>query len=80
VNVSVAVALLQRLLNANDQTLRSELETAPGDLSFSALGDGLSFVSPSLGSETEITGPIAAKLHISSTTVDADLFLVCGSS
>ena len=38
--------------------------------------DGLTFLSPPLERETEITGPLAAKLTISSTTRDADLFLV----
>jgi hypothetical protein len=47
-----------------------------GTLSFAALGDGLTFLTPPLAEETEITGPIAARLAISSSTSDADLFLV----
>jgi predicted acyl esterase len=43
---------------------------------FDALGDGLTFVSEPLPQETEITGPLAARLSISSNTTDADLFLV----
>lgn len=43
---------------------------------FDALGDGLTFVSEPLQQETEITGPLAARLFISSNTTDADLFLV----
>ncbi len=43
---------------------------------FEAAGDGLTFVSAPLEEETEITGPLAAKLFVSSTTTDADLFLV----
>jgi predicted acyl esterase len=45
-------------------------------LSFRALGDGLTFLTPPLEAETEITGPVAAKLFVSSSTNDADLFLV----
>jgi uncharacterized protein len=45
-------------------------------ISYDALGDGLTFVSPPLEREVEITGPSAAKLLVSSSTVDADLFLV----
>ncbi len=47
-----------------------------GTVSFDAMGDGLSFVSEPLEKQTEITGPIAAKLKVSSSTEDADLFLV----
>jgi predicted acyl esterase len=40
------------------------------------LGDGVTFVSAPLDKETEITGPLAARLFVSSSTADADLFLV----
>ena len=43
---------------------------------FEALGEGVTFLSEPLGKETEITGPLAARLTISSTTSDADLFLI----
>ena len=43
---------------------------------YDALGDGLTFLTPPVEAETEITGPVAAKLFISSETEDADLFLV----
>jgi uncharacterized protein len=55
--------------------LRSE-RTAAGALSFEAMGDGVSFLTPPLEQETEITGPAALKLFASSTTTDADLFVV----
>ena len=45
-------------------------------VTFEALGEGLTFVSRPLESETEITGPIATRLFISSSTPDADLFVV----
>ena len=40
------------------------------------LGDGVTFLTEPLEQDTEITGPIAAKLWVSSATEDADLFLV----
>jgi hypothetical protein len=57
----------------------SSLKTTPGGegtVSFDAMGDGVTFVSEPFEKETEITGPIAAKLKVSSSTEDADLFLV----
>jgi len=45
-------------------------------LSFDAQGDGVTFVSAPLEHETEITGPLAARLWASSSTTDADFFLV----
>jgi uncharacterized protein len=45
-------------------------------VSFDALGEGLTFVSRPLEAQTEITGPLAARLFVSSSTEDADLFFV----
>ncbi|MDH4117037.1 MAG: CocE/NonD family hydrolase [Acidimicrobiia bacterium] len=60
--------------------LGPELTLGPaGDsaaLEYSGLGDGLLFVTAPFDVETEITGPMAAKLYISSSTEDADLFLI----
>ena len=44
--------------------------------SFEAMGDGLTFVSPPLDKAMEITGPSALKIDVSSSTEDADLFIV----
>jgi len=41
-----------------------------------ATGDGVTFKTPPLSEPLEITGPLAAKLLVSSSTTDADLFLV----
>ena len=49
---------------------------AADTVSYDALGEGVTFVSAPLEAETEITGPLAAKLFVSSSTSDADLFLV----
>jgi uncharacterized protein len=46
-----------------------------GTAEFEALGDGLTFTTEPYTEETEITGPITARLFVSSTTTDADLFL-----
>ena len=43
---------------------------------FEAMGDGLTFLTAPLAQETEITGPSALKLFASSSTKDADLFIV----
>jgi predicted acyl esterase len=51
-------------------------EATQGSLGFDAKGDGITFMMKPLEEETEITGPMAAKLFVSSTTADADLFLI----
>jgi uncharacterized protein len=45
-------------------------------LRFDAMGDGVTFLTAPLERETEITGPSAAKLYVSSSTIDADVFVV----
>ena len=45
-------------------------------LKFDAMGDGVTFMTPPLEHETEITGPSALKLFVSSSTKDADIFAV----
>jgi predicted acyl esterase len=40
------------------------------------MGDGLTFLTPPFKEETEITGPSALKLFASSSTADADFFIV----
>ena len=57
----------------------NSLSSSPGNsntITFDAMGDGVTFISEPFEKETEITGPIAAKLKLSSSTEDADLFLV----
>ncbi|MES2450112.1 MAG: CocE/NonD family hydrolase [Pseudomonadota bacterium] len=48
---------------------------APSAASFRATTEELTFATGPFAEETEVTGPVAAKLFISSTTVDADLLL-----
>src|SRR5207244_5863679 len=45
-------------------------------LMYEAKGEGLTFSTPPMRDELEITGPVAAKLWLSSDTTDADVFLV----
>ena len=45
-------------------------------IEYETTGTGVTFSTQPLEQETEITGPIAAKLYISSSTTDTDLFLV----
>ena len=49
---------------------------AEAKLDYDMMGDGATFSTPALEQATEITGPIALKLFISSSTVDADIFAV----
>jgi uncharacterized protein len=44
-------------------------------LDFEAMGDGLTFALPVLDQPLEMTGPVAAKLFVASSTNDCDLFL-----
>lgn len=45
-------------------------------VTYAGFGDGVTYLTTPLEEDTEITGPMAAKLWISSTTEDADLFVV----
>jgi predicted acyl esterase len=50
--------------------------SASAKLDYDTSGDGLTFRTPPLTESIEITGPVAAKLWLSSQTTDADVFLV----
>jgi len=63
-------------LDAAGQSLVDKQATGSTQLTFDAQGDGLTFLSAPRPEPMEITGPLAAKLWVSSTTADADLFLV----
>jgi len=63
-------------LNSADFSLGETSLTGEARVTFDALGEGVTFMSPPLHQETEITGPVAAKLFVSSSTNDADLFLI----
>src|SRR5712675_167132 len=57
-------------------SLGPEAPKAATSVTYDALGDGVTFISAPLHSESELTGPLAARLFVSSSTTDADLFLV----
>src|SRR5205823_12098236 len=62
-------------VNPARQALSWERVAAQSTVEYAALGDGVTFLSPPLERETEVTGPVAATLFVSSSTVDADLFV-----
>ncbi len=66
-------------LDLHDQVLGSQVlgqSSEPGTLAFDAMGDGVTFIAPPVTDATEITGPSAVRLFVSSSTADADLFAV----
>jgi predicted acyl esterase len=63
-------------LNLAERSLSWTAIAAERRIDFEATADGVTFLSPPLENEIEITGPSATKLFISSSTSDADLFLV----
>ena len=63
-------------LDPSAMTLTAKKPTGVALLKFPAMGDGLAFLTPPLAKETEITGPSALKLFASSSTPDADFFII----
>jgi predicted acyl esterase len=59
-----------------DGSLSEKRPVQKAELAFAAMGDGLTFLSAPLEAETEITGPSALKLFLSSSTRDADIFAI----
>jgi len=63
-------------LDPSSMTLTTKKPSGSAQLKFAAVGDGLTFLTPPLAKETEITGPSVLKLFASSSTPDADFFIV----
>jgi predicted acyl esterase len=63
-------------LNPAGMRMSTAAQKSDGSVTYAGLGDGITFLSEPLGDAIEITGPTAAKLWVSSTTEDADLFLI----
>src|SRR5262249_34068098 len=63
-------------LDGSDRSLRRAPPAGASALTYEPLGSGLTFLTPPFPEETEITGPAAAKLFVSSASSDADIFLV----
>jgi hypothetical protein len=65
----------RRYLDAGDLTLRDTSVDLPSQRSYEMLGSGLTFTSPAIEDDVELTGPISARLFLSSSTTDADVFV-----
>ena len=63
-------------LDTTNRSLSAKPVAQAGSIEYEALGEGVTFRMPPLETEMEITGPMAARLFVSSTTRDADLFLI----
>jgi predicted acyl esterase len=63
-------------LNLEACVLQTNPSGVKSDQVFEATGDGITFLAPPVEIDTEITGPAAVKLFVSSSTIDADLFVV----
>jgi len=62
-------------LDAASGALDWRAPAGEGKASFAATGEGIRWISPPLDQDTELTGPMALKLYVSSSTADADLFV-----
>ena len=63
-------------LQPADRTLSTDLPNTGTTITYETTGDGVTFLTPPLTRDLEITGPVAATLWLSSDTTDADVFLV----
>ena len=63
-------------LDFENMTLGNSNPSADQTVSYDPMGDGITLTTKPLAEEVEITGPMAAKLFVSSESTDADLFLV----
>jgi predicted acyl esterase len=63
-------------LDARNYALSRSPVKDESKVSYQGLSEGVTFFLPPLEQATEITGPIAAKLHVASSTRDADFFLI----
>ncbi|HLH92827.1 MAG TPA: CocE/NonD family hydrolase [Xanthobacteraceae bacterium] len=63
-------------LDPSGHGLGREAPKSATTMPYATTGDGLTFSTPPMKEPLEITGPVAAKLFVSSDTTDADLFVV----
>jgi predicted acyl esterase len=61
-------------LDASNGGLLRDAPSTPGKATYEALEDAVVFTTPPLSEETELTGPMAARLYVSSSTEDMDIF------
>lgn len=62
-------------LDASGMSLGENAAVREGEVRYDATGEGVTFRTTPFEKDTEFTGPVAAKLFVSSTTTDMDLFL-----
>jgi predicted acyl esterase len=67
---------VKKWLDASDLMLKDAVPAKSASVSYAGFGDGVTFTTPPMAAPTELTGPMAAKLFVASSTEDADLFLV----
>ncbi len=63
-------------LRPDDTALSREEPTSVEQRTYAADGDGITFLTEPLAEDTELTGPSAVTLFVSSSTTDADIFAV----
>jgi predicted acyl esterase len=63
-------------LDPGNKSLATTPVSSEQSITYDAMGEGVTFSTPPLEKDTEITGPSALKLFISSSTADADFFIV----
>lgn len=61
--------------DSSSPSITWDIPSASSTATYSSLGEPLTFFSPPLQHDTEITGPLAAKIFASSSTTDIDLFV-----
>ena len=65
----------RQYLELSNLSINNSVPQQQQSFTYDAMGEGVTFYSASMPQATEITGPVSAKLWISSSTSDADLFL-----
>jgi predicted acyl esterase len=63
-------------LDLHTRALRREPPVATAHIAYDSSREMITFTSEPLTEETEITGPLAARLFVSSETTDADVFVI----
>jgi predicted acyl esterase len=69
-------AWTKRYLDLDARSLRETPPAGEVRVEYDALGEGVTFTGEPLEAETEITGPLAARVFLSSSTNDADVFVI----
>jgi predicted acyl esterase len=63
-------------IHPEEGALRDHPPSVSSEVSYATMGNGVSFFTPPLKEAIEITGPAACRLKVSSSTTDADIFVV----